>query len=104
MEFQWDGRFEARRESRCETLSGTRNAECRRGVSLVTDDAKNTSHGMRRGEVTCRRYGEHLGHVFPDGSTETGLRHCMNTVSLQLDDQNPVMTEKGIAKPDIKIS
>jgi peptide-methionine (R)-S-oxide reductase len=69
----------------------------------VIDDARITSHGMRRREVTCRRSGEHLGHVFPAGPTEIGLRYCMNFVLLQLDEQNPVVTEKGITKPDIKI-
>ncbi len=48
---------------------------------------KDTSYGMYRIEIVCTNCGGHLGHIFDDGPTATGMRYCVNSASIDFEEK-----------------
>jgi methionine-R-sulfoxide reductase len=71
-------------DAKFESGSGWPSFDRAKAAGTIIEHA-DRGFGMTRTEILCARCGGHLGHVFPDGPTDTGLRYCVNSLSLTYD-------------------
>ena len=81
-------------DSKFDSGSGWPSFDRARAAGTIVEKTDRT-FGMARTEILCARCGGHLGHVFPDGPTDTGLRYCVNSLSLTYEPDAEAKDEAG---------
>ncbi|HEY8569906.1 peptide-methionine (R)-S-oxide reductase MsrB [Microbulbifer sp.] len=80
-------------ESKFESSCGWPSFDAEAKVGVIAEQ-QDFSFGMQRVEILCANCGCHLGHVFPDGPTATGLRYCVNSLSVKHDPEREEGADK----------